>query len=209
MKAQSSFMKPYGEMVVLASASPARRKLLQDAGLSVTHQSAAIDEAEVKASLASEGATALQTAETLAELKAGRVSRNWPGALVIGADQMLDCNGTWFDKPQDRVHASAHLKALRNRTHTLETAVCIVRDGERLWHHNETARLTMRNFDEAFITHYLEVTGDRVLGSVGAYCLESSGVQLFSRIEGDFFTILGLPMLPLLAYLRDRGAITG
>ncbi|MGM0561472.1 MAG: Maf family protein [Pseudomonadota bacterium] len=209
MTQAAPFMKPDGELLVLASASPARRQLLENAGLLLDHQAAAVDEAEVKDSLAAEGATALQTAETLAELKAGRVSRMWPGALVIGADQMLDCNGTWFDKPRDRDHAAAHLRTLAGRMHTLETSVCVVRDGERLWHQNETARLTMRDFGDSFINTYLAAAGDTVLGSVGGYCLEGQGVHLFSRVEGDFFTILGLPLLPLLGYLRQRGAISG
>lgn len=209
MKKTADFMKPDGEGLVLASGSAARRQLLENAGLAFDHQAAAVDETEIKKSLAAEGATALQVAETLAELKAGRISRLCPGALVIGADQMLDCNGTWFDKPEDRDHLTAHLRALSGRTHTLETAVCVVRDGERLWHHNETARLTMRSFDEDFIQTYLEVAGDAALGSVGGYCLESHGAHLFSHVEGDYFTILGMPLLPLVGYLRQRGAILG
>lgn len=209
MSDAAHFMTEAGSPVVLASASPSRRQLLESAGLCVEISAAAIDESEVKQSLAAEGASALQTAETLAELKAGRLSRGRPGALVIGADQMLDCNGTWFDKPRDRDQAAGHLKALSGRTHTLETSVCVVQDNERLWHHNETARLTMRSFDDDFIARYLDLSGEAVLNSVGGYCLEGYGVHLFTRVEGDFFTILGLPLLPLLTFLRDRGAITG
>ncbi|MFC4352343.1 Maf family protein [Fodinicurvata halophila] len=209
MTVNARFLAEDSSQVVLASASSSRKQLLENAGLPVECHAAAIDENEIKRSLAAEGASALQTAETLAELKAGRISRSWPGALVIGADQMLDCNGTWFDKPGDRDQATGHLKALSGRTHTLETSVCVVRDNERLWHHNETARLTMRSFDDDFIARYLDLSGEAILNSVGGYCLEGYGVHLFARVEGDFFTILGLPLLPLLGFLRDRGAVRG
>lgn len=209
MSDRTLFVKGDDAPIVLASASSSRRQLLENAGLVFEARAAAVDENEVKKSLAAEGASVLQTAETLAELKAGRVSREYPGALVIGADQMLDCNGTRFDKPCDRDQAAGHLKALSGRTHTLETSVCVIRDGERLWHHNETAHLTMRAFGEDFIARYLDLAGESVLSSVGGYCLEGYGVHLFARVDGDYFTILGLPLLPLLGYLRDRGAIAG
>jgi septum formation protein len=198
---------PGGQNVVLASASPSRHRLLADAGLDVTTEAARIDEAEVKAALRAEGADAAQVAETLAELKAQRVARRHPGALVIGADQMLECNGVWFDKPPDLEHAAAHLASLGGRTHELVSCACVVRDGARLWHHRDRARLTMRPLSQDFIASYLTAVGEGALASVGAYQLEGLGAQLFSRVEGDYFTILGLPLLPLLDFLRNNGVL--
>lgn len=193
--------------VVLASASPARARVLTSAGVPHQIEAAAVDEAPVKVSLRGEGADPLAVAETLAELKAQRVSNRHPAALVIGADQILVCNDVWFDKPQDMRQAADHLKALRGRTHHLATAICIVEAGRRIWHHRENPALTMRSFDEAFIEHYLERVGSAALESVGAYQLEGLGAQLFTRIDGEFFSILGLPLLPLMAFLRDRGVL--
>lgn len=194
-------------LVVLASASPSRRSLLGNAGVDCRFDAAAVDEEELKASFRAEGTSAAETAEALAELKARHVSRRHPGALVIGADQMLDCEGTWFDKPPDLAHAAGHLRALSGRRHSLWSAVCVVRDDQRLWHHVEEARLTMRRLDEDFIRDYLAAVGPEACSSVGAYQLEGRGAQLFSRIEGDYFTILGLPLLPLLDFLRNHGAV--
>lgn len=193
--------------LVLASASAARARLLADAGLIVEREAAAVDEESVKLSLKAERATPAQVAETLAELKAQRVARKRPGALVIGADQMLSCNDVWFDKPPDRDHAAAQLRALSGRTHTLWTSVCVVRGDSRLWHHNDAARLTMRDLSDGFIAAYLDAAGPAVTTSVGAYHLEGLGAQLFAKVEGDFFTILGLPLLPLLDFLRQNRAL--
>ena len=191
--------------VVLASASRSRLELLRRAGLQLRAEPARIDEAEVKTSLRAEQADAAAAAETLAELKAVKVSRRVPGALVIGGDQILECEGRWFDKPPDRAGAAAHLRALGGKTHTLATAACVVRDGIRIWHHREAPRLTMRPLDEAFIESYLEAAGPEVLETVGAYRLEGLGAQLFTKVSGDYFTILGLPLLPLLGFLREHG----
>ena len=193
--------------LVLASASQARAMLLAKAGVPFHADPANIDEAEVKLSLKGEGATAMQAAETLAELKARHVSRRHAGALVLGADQILERAGTWFDKPADRDEAAAHLRALAGKRHTLETAVCIVQDGTRIWHHNTRALLRMRPFGEAFLADYLELMGEASLLSVGAYAIEGPGLQLFEQIEGDYFTVLGLPLLPLLGFLRTHGVI--
>jgi septum formation protein len=193
--------------LVLASASTARARLLAEAGIVVQRQAAAVDEEAMKAALKAEGATPSQVAETLAELKAQRVSKKHPDALVIGADQMLSCNEVWFDKPPDRDHAVAQLRALSGKTHTLWTAVCVVRGSSRLWHHNAEARLTMRSLSDAFIESYLAAAGPEIYHSVGAYQLEGLGAQLFARVEGDFFTILGLPLLPLLDFLRQNRAL--
>ena len=168
---------------------------------------AAVDEAGVKAALAGETGNSARVAEVLAELKAVRVSARRPGMIVVGADQMLDCDGTWFDKPADRAAARGHLLALRGRTHRLTSSVVAVRDGRLLWRHTEAARLTMRNFSEDFLDRYLDQAGESVLTSVGAYRLEGLGAQLFMATEGDFFTILGLPLLPLLDFLRENGEL--
>lgn len=193
--------------LVLASASPSRAAVMRQAGLAAEVDPARVDEAEIKASLAVEGADAAAVAESLAELKARSVSRRHPGAFVIGADQMLECEGAWFDKPADLDQAAEHLRALNGRPHALICCVCVVTDGVRLWHHLARARLTMRPLGEAFIADYLTAVGPAALTSVGAYQLEGLGAQLFSRVEGDHFTILGLPLLPLMDFLRNHGAL--
>lgn len=194
-------------MIVLASASRARARMLAESGIAFTVEVAAVDEQAVKDSLAAETRNPARVAEVLAELKAMRVSSRHPGALVIGADQMLDCEGTWFDKPADAKAAREQLLALRHKTHRLTSAVVAVRDGRRVWHHTESARLTMRNFSETFLDRYLEQAGEAVLSSVGAYQLEGLGAQLFLTVEGDFFTILGLPLLALMDFLRENGEL--
>lgn len=195
------------EPIILASGSRTRLDLLHNAGVPVAADPAAIDESAVKQALHADGAKAEDVAEALAEMKAQRASRRHPGALVIGADQMLDCNGIWFDKPSDLDHARAQLLALRGRTHVLISGAVAVRDGERLWHRTDRARLTMRPFSDAFLDVYLAQLGPAVLQSVGGYQLEGLGAQLFAKVEGDYFTILGLPLLPLLDYLRTCGVL--
>ncbi|CAO3399229.1 nucleoside triphosphate pyrophosphatase [Azospirillum sp. 11R-A] len=191
--------------LVLASGSRTRAAMLEQAGVTAILDRPLVDEDEVKAAGRAEGVPADAVAEALAELKAQRITRRHPGALVVGADQMLDCEGRWFDKPADRAAARAQLLDLRGKTHQLVSCAVVVRDGERMWHKTDSARLTMRNFSEAFLDDYLDRVGDEVLHSVGAYQLEGLGAQLFHRVEGDFFTILGLPLLPLLGFLRVHG----
>jgi septum formation protein len=198
---------PDAPPVVLASASRSRIAMLATAGVAVNAHPAGVDEAEVKRALVAEEATPMLVAETLAELKAQQVSTRHPGALVIGADQVLACNEVLFDKPPNRDHARGHLQALRGRSHTLYAGVCVVRDGRYLWHANDSAELTMRDLSDAFIETYLDAIGDDALQSVGAYQLEGRGAQLFTRVSGDFFTILGLPLLPLLGFLRNHGVL--
>ena len=196
-----------GRPLILASASKSRSALLRAAGVAFEVIPAHTDEDSIKAALKAKGATAAECAEALAEIKAVQVSKQHDNALVIGADQMLECEGIWFDKPADMDGARQHLVALRGKAHVLPTAVAVVLNGARLWHHVALPRLTMRGFSDAFIDSYLETAGDRVLTSVGAYQVEGPGAQLFSRIDGDFFTILGLPLLELLAHLREHGVV--
>ena len=190
--------------VILASASAARACLLEAAGLTFSVVPAMVDEESIKDSMHAEGAEAEAVAETLATLKAGRISGRHPEALVIGADQLLVCGDRWFDKPADMAEARAHLQALRGRRHGLVTAVVVARAGSTIWHHSEVAWLKMRRFSDGFLDSYLEEIGEAVCETVGGYRLEARGVQLFEIVEGNHFTILGLPLLPLLAFLREH-----
>ena len=195
------------ETIYLASASPTRKRLLEAAGIPVIAEPAAVDEAEIKSAFHADRRGADDCALALAEAKAQRVSARHPSALVVGADQMLDCGGTWFDKPADLRHARAHLQALRGRRHRLISAVAVLRGGARLWHTVDQAELAMRSFSDEFLHRYLAAAGADALHSVGAYQLEGIGAQLFATVDGDFFTILGLPLLPLLDFLRGHGAL--
>ena len=190
--------------VILASASTSRARLLAAAGIAFDAAPAMVDEDAVKLSMRAEGEEAEAVAVTLAALKAERVSTQHPETLVIGADQLLVCEGRWFDKPVDMAHARAHLQALCGRRHGLATAVVVARGGSTIWHHSEVARLKMRRFSDAFLDRYLEEIGEAACETVGGYRLEALGVQLFEVIEGSHFTILGLPLLPLLAFLREH-----
>lgn len=194
--------------LVLASASAARAEMLRAAGIVVEIRPAHVDEAAVKAALLAAAAPARDVADKLAELKAIRVSARHPGRLVLGADQVLVEEGRLHDKPRDRAEARAQLQALRGRTHELLSAACVAVDGMPVWRHVGSARLTMRPFTDAFLECYLDRLGDLVLTSVGCYQIEGPGIQLFSRVEGDHFTILGLPLIPLLGFLRARGVLT-
>lgn len=195
------------EKLVLASASSARQALLRAAGLDFVSEPAAIDEDAIKHDFCAAGRDAEACAAALAEAKARAVSARHPDALVIGADQILVAGDEWFDKPCDLSDAAIQLRRLRGREHRLVTAACIFRGDERLSQMLSIPRLTMRCFGEAFLAQYIAAEGDAVLGSVGAYRLEGRGVQLFARIEGDHFAVLGLPLLELLAFLRGRGVV--
>jgi septum formation protein len=192
--------------LILASTSAARRHMFGAAGIQAHFCASGVDEAALKAGFT--GAPP-ELALALAEAKARAVARTDPGAFVIGADQLLVCDGNIFDKPEDLAEAAAHLRLLSGRTHELITAVCVLQGDTVLWTHVDTARLTVRPLSEDFIASYLAAEGAKILGCVGAYRLEGLGAQLFERVEGDYFTILGLPLLPLLDFLRSCGALAG
>lgn len=193
--------------LILASASKSRANLMRDAGLGFEVVPAHVDEDSIKASMKAEGAAATDCARALAEFKAGTISQRYPEALVIGADQVLDCDTIWYDKPKDMAGARNHLVNLRGKTHTLSNCVAVALDGSPIWHHIALARLTMRRFSDAFLDEYLDAAGAAAMSSVGAYQLEGRGSQLFSKIDGDFFTILGLQLLELLAFLREHQVV--
>ena len=193
--------------LILASQSASRRALLEAAGLEAQALPAAVDEAAIKASARAEGMTPADAALLLADAKAARIARRHPEAVVIGADQLLVCEGEWFDKPADVQAARRQLLRLRGRSHELVTAVVGWRKGARAWHHVATPRLSMRDFSDAFLDDYLAREAAFVTRSVGAYRLEGPGIQLMRDIRGEHTAILGLPMLPLLAWLRETGAL--
>ena len=190
--------------LILASGSAVRARLLTNAGIRFRTETSGVDEDAVKAS-AGDGVPPAEIALKLAAAKARAVSEKHRGALVIGADQMLECEGKLFDKPADMAAAAANLRQFSGRAHRLITACCLMRDGETVWESVETARLTMRDLSDEDIAAYLSAAGEDVLDSVGCYRLEGLGVQLFSDIDGDFFVILGLPLVPLVARLREQG----
>jgi septum formation protein len=190
--------------LVLASGSAARRQMLEAAGLAFEVDVPRVDEEAAKASLRAEGLKPRDQADALAELKALSVSRKHAG-FVIGADQMLALGGEVFDKPKSSDEARAHLLRLRGQTHELITAAVVAKEGAIIWRHIDAPKLRMRAFSDAFLDDYLTRSGDQVLRSVGAYQLEGLGAQLFERVEGDYFSVIGLPLLPLLAFLREHG----
>jgi septum formation protein len=192
--------------VTLASKSAARAQLLAGAGVRFEAVGSGVDEDAAKARLLSEDAGPRDIAQALAETKAVVVSLRRPG-LVIGADQTLDLDGSLFDKVETLAEARHRLERLRGRTHQLHSGVAVAREGAVIWREIQSATLTMRGFSDPFLDDYLARSGEAALSSVGCYQLEGQGLQLFERIEGDYFTILGLPMLSLLALLRREGVI--
>ena len=199
-------MKP---TLVLASSSPFRRMLMENAGLSFEARAAEIDERAIEAVLDASNATPDQVAAELARAKALDVSRHMPDAIVIGSDQTMSLGQRVYHKPKDEEEARTHILSLAGKTHRLNSAIALVRNGSVLWDHISHADLTVRPLTVEFVDSYVDRCGEKLLGSVGAYQLEGEGIQLFSEIQGDYFTILGLPMLPLLAKLRDLGALDG
>lgn len=193
--------------VTLASKSPARAQLLTNAGVVFETMSPGVDEQAVKESLLAEGTCPRDMADALAELKAVRVSTRRPG-LVIGADQTLDLDDVLVDKAQDIAEAREWLMELRGKSHVLHSAVVVAQDGQPIWREIRSAKLKMRAFSDDFLDGYLAREGGAILGCVGCYRMEGEGLQLFERIDGDYFTILGLPMLGLLDLLRRHGVLT-
>lgn len=194
--------------LVLASSSPSRAAILKAAGLAFTAIPARIDETALIESLQAEGARPRDIADALAEAKTLKVAASVPApGLVIGADQLLVCEGRIFEKPRDRAEAVAHLSFLQGKTHELIGGICGATGGAIIWRHVSVARLTLRAMDVGAIEDYLTAAGPEVLGSVGCYHLEGLGVHLMSRIDGDYTSILGLPILPVLDFLRAQGAL--
>lgn len=192
--------------IILASGSAIRRQILDGAGLDYEVVVKTVDEAAIKASMLAEGAKIRDIADALAEAKSLRVSRTAPG-LVIGADQIMEMDGQLFDKPEDMKQARARLLNMRGKAHRLIGATVISENGMPVWRHASKTVLTVRDFSENFLDDYLAKEGEDILSSVGGYKFEGRGAQLFSHVEGDFFSILGLSLLPVLDYLRTRGAI--
>ncbi len=193
---------------MLASGSASRRAILERADVPFEVDPPKLDEAPLKQVSRGQGLSAAETALVLARAKATEIAARRPGAIVIGADQMLECEGEWFDKPVDRAAAGRHVARLAGRSHHLRSAIVAICDDLELWHVVDSATLTMRPLSAGEIDLYLDRVGDRVLQSVGAYQIEGPGIQLFSGIEGDHFSIMGLPLLPLLAFLRREGALS-
>lgn len=197
------------EKVILASGSPFRKAMLVHAGVDIEAVAAEVDERALEAPLQDSGVSPEDVALVLAEAKATDVSERRPGALVLGCDQTLSLGDEVFHKPADMEGARRHLLALSGKTHQLNSAAVLARDGDVVWRHVAVASLTMRKLDPAFIGRHLARVGAKALASVGAYQIEGEGIQLFDKIEGDYFTIVGLPLLPVLAELRSLGAIDG
>ena len=193
--------------IILASSSEIRATLLRNAGVPFTTEKPRVDEEMIRASLEAEEASPRDIADFLAEAKARKVSLKANGALVVGCDQVLDFDGSVMSKPADPSECLAQLTALRGKTHRLLSAAVIYKDGEPLWRHVGVVRLTMREFSDDYLSDYVVRNWESVRWSVGGYKLEEEGVRLMSRIEGDYFNVLGLPMIELLNYLTVRGAL--
>ncbi|MDC0136602.1 Maf family protein [Sulfitobacter sp.] len=193
--------------IILASGSSIRTQMLSQAAVLHEVQVARVDEDMIKASLISEGAPPRDIADALAEMKASKISDKNPGALVIGCDQVLEHNGTLLSKPETPEEALAQLKLMRGDRHTLLSAAVIFEDGKPLWRHIGVVRLRMRDASDTYLEDYVMRNWDSIRHAVGAYKLEEEGVRLFSRIEGDYFNVLGMPLLEILNYLTLRGDI--
>lgn len=197
------------DRIILASGSEIRKTLLQNAGVSFDVLPGRVDESAIKASLIADGATARDIADALAESKARKISQKQPDALVIGCDQVLEFNGKIVSKPRDLDDARDQLAMLNGQTHKLLSAAVIYEDGRPQWRHVGTVRMKMRQSSESYLADYLDRNWKSIRESVGCYKLEEEGVRLFSRVEGDYFTVLGLPLTELLGYLTIRRVLPG
>ncbi len=197
--------------IILASNSSGRAALLEGAGIGFVKQAADLDERAIEQALTVDGVSPdpVDVAMVLARAKAEHVSAQYKEAFVIGADQVLALGNKIYEKPATMEIARTNLMAFRGRTHHLHAAVCVARDGETVWEHNESAHMTMRDFSTDFLADYLVQAGESVKTSVGAYRLEETGIQLFEKIEGSYFTILGLPLIPLLDFFRRENILAG
>lgn len=194
--------------LVLASESQSRKAMLDAAGVAYEPFPAAVDESAIKQALAAEGQPPRNIADALAEAKALKVSSRIPGALVLGSDQLLALDdGTMLDKPESPDEAKAHLRMMSGKIHRLHAAAVIAENGQPVWRHVAIAKMFVRSLSDAFIDAYVDAEWDRIRWSVGCYQIEGRGAQLFDRIEGDNFTIMGMPLLPVLGYLRIRGIL--
>lgn len=193
--------------LLLASASAIRLALLQNAGIAVTPHPARIDEAAIRASLQAEQAKPGDVADTLAELKARKIAERFPKDLVLGCDQVLSFGNEIWSKPENLPDARRQLQALRNQTHRLHSAIVLYHEARPIWRHLAVAKMTMRDSSDAYLDAYLSRNWPRVSNCVGGYELEGEGIRLFSTVEGDYFGILGLPLLPLVSFLALRGFI--
>lgn len=191
--------------LILASGSQIRANMLSNAGIEFTIQKPRVDEESIKAALIAEGAPSRDVADALAEYKARRVSQRNPKALSLGCDQVLDFKGAIFDKPTSEDDAKSQLRALSGQRHQLLSAAVIYLDGKPLWRHVGVVRLQMRDISDDFLDAYVKRNWDEIRHCVGAYQLEKEGVRLFTRIEGDYFNVLGLPLLEVLSFLTLRG----
>lgn len=198
---------PQNRRIILASASEIRATMLRNAGLNFNVRPGRVDEEAIRNSLEAECASARDLADTLAEMKARKVSERDMDALVIGADQVLECEGRIFAKPQTQDDAREHLKFLRGKTHRLLSAAVVCEGGTPIWRQVGTVRLTMHEVSDAMVADYVSRNWESIRYAVGCYKIEEEGVRLFARIEGDFFHILGLPLIELLTWLRIRGDI--
>lgn len=190
--------------LVLASGSASRKTLLSAAGVDYTSDPADLDEASLMAQLRARGADAAHVAQELAVAKTQHVSRRHPGALVLGGDSVISFDGKLLSKCADLAGARALLRELSDREHLLVSAAALARDGQTLWQHASLCRMRMRNLSDAFLDDYLDREGIAILSCVGCYRYEGLGAQLFERVEGDYFSVLGLPLLPVLAALREQ-----
>lgn len=197
------------ERIVLASGSQIRAEMLRRANVRFAIETARVDEESVKAALIAEGAHPRDIADALAEAKARKVAARCPGSLVIGCDQVLGLSSGILGKATDIEEAENQLRQLRGRTHHLFSAAVVYEDGSPVWRHVGQVRLTMREVGDTYLSDYVTRNWDSIRSSVGAYKLEEEGVRLFSRIEGDYFTVLGMPLLELLSYLTLRGTLQG